>query len=445
MGLKRWSSDTIGRWFAVNIVAAVMIAACMNLAFVQFAGVWAKPSIFEVGLVDQACAVVRVMEGAPRSLRPALAKAADNDLYVAHWFSDDAALPMPIEESTFDAGREKIQRLLGRPSARALAYQPGDPGMHGKRASEYAIAISMSDGSWVQFVATQRSWGLTPGMRNLLTGSFLLICSLSVAAIASRRLARPMERFASQAQRFGTDVNAAPMAFSGPVEFRVAAQAFNEMQSRIQRHVSGRTELLAAISHDLRAPLTRMRLRGEFIDDDEQQRKLFRDVDEMQAMVDSSLTFFREESRREETTRFRLTELVNTVVDDFRDQGHEVRFEQPAGITYVGRPLALRRSLSNVIDNAIKYGAYAAVTIRTRPGWIDVVIEDGGPGIPDDLREAVFRPFFRIESSRNRLTGGVGLGLASARSAAREHGGDILLAKGNPGLVVTLTLPVVSA
>jgi signal transduction histidine kinase len=96
-----------------------------------------------------------------------------------------------------------------------------------------------------------------------------------------------------------------------------------------------------------------------------------------------------------------------------------------------------------VIDNAIKYGTYAAVTIRTRPGWIDVVIEDGGPGIPDDLREAVFRPFFRIESSRNRSTGGVGLGLASARSAAREHGGDILLAPGSPGLVVTLTLPIV--
>jgi len=444
MRLDAWSSDTIGRWFAVNILVAVMVTACMNAAFVQFAGVWARPSIVQSGLFEQAAAVVRVLEAAPRDLRPKLAAAADNDVFSARWFPDDASLPSPIYGATYHSGMAKVQALLGRPTARVLGYEPGDPGLSGQRLAQYSLAINMSDGSWVQFVAPQRSWGLDGVPRTILTASFVLICSLCVAAVASRRLARPMQQFARQAQRFGTDVNAAPMPSIGPVEFRIATQAFNEMQARIQRNLSGRTELLAAISHDLRAPLTRLRLRGEFIDDEEQQRKLFRDVDEMQAMVDASLAFFREEGTPEETTRFHLSELVNTVVDDFRDGGHDVRLAPPPPVAYVGRPLALRRALANLIDNAIKYGGNASVAIRILPDRIEIQIDDEGPGIPADLAEAVFRPFFRIESSRNRSTGGVGLGLASARSAAREHGGDILIsARPARGTRVCLVLPLV--
>jgi signal transduction histidine kinase len=301
----------------------------------------------------------------------------------------------------------------------------------------------MSDGSWVEFVTPRRSSGLNPRARYLLTGAFVLACSFVVAALASRRLARPMERFAKHAQRFGMDVNAAPLQFSGPVEFRIAAHAFNEMQSRIQRYVVGRTELLAAISHDLRAPLTRMRLRGEFIEDEDQQRKLFRDVDEMQAMVDASLAFFRDDSEQEQTTRFKLTELVNTIVDDFRDQSYGVAFEDSPAITYVGRPMGLRRAICNLVENALKYGVCARVSIQVTVDGIEIAVEDEGPGIALHLREAVFRPFYRIESSRNRTTGGVGLGLAAARSAVRAHGGDIVLNEGTAGgLRARLLLPL---
>ena len=445
MRAGRWTSDTIGRWFAINIVVAVIIAAAMNAAFSAFAGVWAKPSLQDIGLVDEVAAVARILDGAPRDARAGLAASVSNDRYAVSWFPNDASLPIAIDASEFHQGRAKIRSLLGRPSARVVAYEPGDPDLHGRPETAYGLAISLSDRSWVRFVAPQRSWGLSPTARTLLTVGFAVVCALLVAALASRRLARPLERFARQAQRFGADVNAPPMQTTGPLEIRLAAQAFNEMQARVQRYVADRTTMLAAISHDLRAPLTRMRLRGEFIEDEEQQRKLFRDVDEMQAMVDASLEFFRDDSEQEPTTRFMLSELIETVLDDFRDGGHDVAFDTPGSVTYVGRPLTLRRAVANLVDNAIKYGGRAHVRLRSDEGWIDILVDDDGPGIPEALREAVFRPFYRIEGSRNRQTGGVGLGLAAVRSAVRGHGGDIVLetAPGG-GLRVHVRLPDVA-
>lgn len=446
MRVRRWAADTIGRWFALNIVAAVIIAAVMNAAFAAFAGVWAKPGILDVGLVDQAVAVARVLDGAPRAWRAKLAASASNDSYAAAWFPDDRSLDIPIATSTFRLGGDKIRTMLGRPTARVVAYEPGDPDSHGRPETTYGLAISLSDGSWMRFVAQERSWGLSQRARMLLTGGFTVVCSLLVAALASRRLARPMERFAQQAQRFGADVNAPPMASSGPLEIQLAGQAFNEMQARVQRYVADRTAMLAAISHDLRAPLTRMRLRGEFIEDDEQQRRLFRDVDEMQAMVDASLDFFRDDSEQEPTTRFLLSELIETVLDDFRDTGHDVAFDMAGGVTYTGRPLTLRRAIANLVDNATKYGGRTVVRLRSEAAGVEILVDDDGPGIPAELHEAVFRPFYRIEGSRNRMTGGVGLGLAAVRSAVRGHGGEISLeARPGGGLRVRVWLPAIAA
>jgi signal transduction histidine kinase len=442
MAKRPWAADTIGRWFAINIVVAVVIAAGMNAAFVAFVGVWAKPGIRDIGIVDQAAAITRILEAAPPAWRSNLAASARSDAYTVSWYPDDKMLPIPISTSSFHSGSTKIRQLLHRPDAQALAYEPGDVDIHGRPEQQYGLAIRLSDGSWVHFVATRRSWGLDSWSRGLLTGGFVIACSLCVAALASRRLARPMERFARQAQRFGTDVNAPPMQTTGPLEFRLAGQAFNEMQSRVQRYVADRTHMLAAISHDLRAPLTRMRLRGEFIDDEEQQHKLFRDVDQMQAMVNASLGFFRDDSEQEAATRLNLSELINTVLDDFRDAGHDVNYQAAENVAYVGRPLTLRRAFANLVDNAIKYGERATVRLVRDGEWVEIVVDDDGAGIPEHLREDVFRPFFRVESSRNRQTGGVGLGLAAARSAVRGHGGDIALEnKPSGGLRVRVRLP----
>jgi signal transduction histidine kinase len=443
---RRWASDTISRWFAINMIVAVVIAAGMNAAFVAFAGVWAKPGIEDTGIIDQAVAVTRMLDGVPRAWRARLAASAKNESYEPEWLPNDAALPFPIATSVFHTGGKKVRAMLQRPSTRVLAYAPDDLDLQGRQENHYGLAISLSDDSWVVFVAPERSWGLSRGMRALLTGGFVLACSLCVAALASRRLARPVERFARQAQRFGTDVNAPPMQATGPLEIRLAGQAFNEMQSRVQRYVADRTHMLAAISHDLRAPLTRMRLRGEFIEDEEQQRKLFRDVDEMQAMVNASLAFFRDDSQQEQATRLNLSELIQTVLDDFRDAGDDVTFHSGESITYVGRPLTLRRAIANLVDNAIKYGLRANVSLSSGDEWVEIIVEDDGSGIPESLHEDVFRPFYRLEGSRNRETGGVGLGLAAARSAVRGHGGDISLeSRVAGGLRVRVRLPVVVA
>ncbi|MGN6092889.1 MAG: HAMP domain-containing sensor histidine kinase [Luteibacter jiangsuensis] len=439
---RRWAADTLSRWFAMNIMMALLVAAAMNAAFVQFAGVWAKPGIKDIGIVEQAAAVVRLIDSAPRDMRPRLARAARGDVYSVEWFPNDDALPMRRDD-TYVGVTARLRDLIGRQNVRVLGSEPGDPGVDGTPTTKYALAIDLSDGSWLLFVAPERSWGLNPWARNVLTGIFALAGSVAVGALASRRLARPMEKFARQAQRFGADVNAPPMESAGPLEFRMAAHAFNDMQARVKRYVADRTYMLAAISHDLRAPLTRMRLRGEFVEDEEQQRRLFRDVDDMRAMVDSALAFFRDDSEQEEATRFNLSELVNTVVDNFRDAGSDVAFHHAGSVAYTGRPLSLRRTFSNLVENAVKYGTRAVVTMQETDDGIEVTIDDDGAGIPEKLHEAVFRPFYRIEASRNRQTGGVGLGLAAARSAVRGHGGDIVLEnRAEGGLTVRVRLPV---
>ncbi|WP_286785777.1 ATP-binding protein, partial [Pseudomonas sp. UBA3153] len=259
-----------------------------------------------------------------------------------------------------------------------------------------------------------------------------LIAALSVAAIATRRLATPLLSFAKAARRFGGDFHAPPIEAVGPHEIRQAILAFNAMQAQIRHFVVDRTQMLAAISHDLRAPLTRMRLRGEFIDDPEQQHKLFRDVDEMQAMINAALDFFRDDARLEQATPFDLSELLLTLVDDYRDQGIEVAFSGPSGLVYRGRPLGLKRALTNLLENAVKYAREPSIDLQALPGRLLIRIEDRGPGIPEQQLEAVFAPFYRLEASRNKATGGVGLGLSAARAIIREHGGELRL-RNRPG------------
>jgi signal transduction histidine kinase len=203
--------------------------------------------------------------------------------------------------------------------------------------------------------------------------------------------------------------------------------------------------MLAAISHDLRTPRTKMRLRGEFIDDDEQRARLFRDVDEMQAMIDEALAFFRDDFQQEETTTFDLPELLRTIADDYDDQGFEITYSGADHVAYRGRPFALRRAFTNLVDNAVKYGRAPELELRCSEQECVVMVRDRGPGIPPEAAEKVFAPFYRLEPSRNRTTGGVGLGLTSAQAVIRGHGGEISIRnRQSGGLEVKVTLPMAS-
>jgi signal transduction histidine kinase len=215
------------------------------------------------------------------------------------------------------------------------------------------------------------------------------------------------------------------------------------MQAQIQKFVDDRTAMLAAISHDLRTPLTKMRLRGEFLEDDVQRAHMFRYVDDMQAMVDSALAFFRDDFQGEETTTFDFPEMLRTIADDYNDQGSEIVYDGDEHVAFSGRPFALKRAFTNLIDNAVKYGREPQLQLCLSERWIVVLVSDSGPGIPIEAAEQVFAPFYRLERSRNRATGGVGLGLTSARAVVRAHGGDIRLRnRPSGGLEVEVTLPV---
>jgi signal transduction histidine kinase len=223
-------------------------------------------------------------------------------------------------------------------------------------------------------------------------------------------------------------------------------RTFNEMQAQIRKFVSYRTMMLAAISHDLRTPLTRMRLRGELIEDAEQQARLFRDVDEMQAMVDGALAFFRDDAVTEPTTTFDFANVLLTLTNDYADQRVEIPYSGPAHAGYKGRPFALKRAVTNLVENAIKYATVPEIELECAANELVVWVRDGGPGIPDKALADVFLPYYRVEKSRNRNTGGVGLGLTVAQAIIRGHGGEILLSnRPNGGLEVRVTLPLISA
>lgn len=440
--LKRIRRDTVARWIALTIILAMLISLALNGLFIQLAGVWARPPLTETGLLDKMAAITRIIQAAPVSLRSQLAQAISDDGFTVSWHLDRRELDLPpVEDPDSEIGSNVLQPLL-KFGGRIQVYEPADWAENSPDA-HYALLIELPDASWLMFSAHSRNWGLDDTPRYLIVILLVLISTTLVTLIATRRLATPLQHFAEGARRFGVDFRAPPIEPLGPQEIRQAILAFNAMQAQLQHFIRDRTQMLAAISHDLRAPLTRMRLRGEFIEDSEQQQRLFRDVDEMQAMINSALEFFRDDARLEPATQFDLAELLQTLLDDYRDQGFEMAFSGPPRLVYFGRPLGLKRVMTNLLDNAIKYGSEPAIELIPDAGEVRIKVLDRGPGIAAASLEQVFAPFFRMEGSRNKSTGGVGLGLSAARAIVLEHGGALTLRnRSKGGLEALVLLPV---
>ncbi|HEY0203914.1 MAG TPA: ATP-binding protein [Acetobacteraceae bacterium] len=276
--------------------------------------------------------------------------------------------------------------------------------------------------------------------------------TLGAAALtlwAVRRLTAPVRLLGAAAERLGRDVNAPALPEDGPEEVAQAAAAFNTMAGRIRRFVTDRTFLLTAIGHDLRTPITRLRLRAEWMEDEEQRTRMLADLDELQAMVSATLAFGRDVAGTEPAVPLDLVALLRTVLDEAADARPAaagcLAYAGPDRLQIQGRPVALKRALANLVGNAVAYGGAARVTLLSegRPGrGVVVQVEDSGPGIPPDELDRVFEPFHRVEGSRNRETGGTGLGLPITRNILRAHGGDVALANLDGGGVrATVTLP----
>jgi len=304
------------------------------------------------------------------------------------------------------------------------------------------ISFVLTDGQVV--LATHRypgDDGIVPSRHlPLLTGYFVALALL--ALLAMRWAVQPLRRLALQADALGRDLGGPPLQETGPMEVRRAAHAFNTMQSRLASYLEDRLRILAAVSHDLKTPITRLKLRAEMLQDETQREKFLRDLQDMETMISATLDFLRGEARKEASVQLDINALLSTLADDMEALGEHVEVQGEALEPLQARPQALKRCLANLLENAVRYGGRAHVSVRDDPHELVLYIDDEGPGIPEEKLEQMFEPFRRGEGSRNRETGGVGLGLAIARNLARAHGGEVTLTnRPEGGLRVTVTLP----
>lgn len=310
------------------------------------------------------------------------------------------------------------------------------------RYTSTVVSIRLDGDQWVNAALNSRP------PRNLIREDtwitfFVTAAVISIiVVIALSRITRPMRKLSEAVQRLGRGEDVRPLPEDGPADIRDTVRAFNEMQERLSRFVTERTKMLAAISHDLRTPITSLRLRAEMLDDAETREKMIQTLADMQDMVEAALAFAREEAATEPTRPTDLAALIDAVADDVSDLGHTVETAVGTPLVYPCRPLAMRRALTNLALNAATYGETARVTLTSDDGAPSIVIEDEGPGIPADQMERIFEPFVRLETSRSQNTGGIGLGMSIARDIVRRHGGDITLENMEKGgLRVSIDLP----
>ncbi|MBM96371.1 MAG: hypothetical protein CMI09_11090 [Oceanospirillaceae bacterium] len=312
------------------------------------------------------------------------------------------------------------------------------------RIMSWSVTVSarLKTGEWLNIRVGRHDndqvWDWRAAQGLLLVG--ILVIGLMVWLVKSNT--RPLRRLADTAEQIGRGQEPEPLAEQGAEEVRSTIRAFNTMQEKQQRFIKDRVLMLAAISHDLKTPLTKLRLQSEFITDPELQQQQQRTLSDMEDMLNATMAFARDDDQSEPSRDVELVSLTLSVCDDYIANGANLTTSLPERLVYHCRPTGIRRLFTNVVDNAVKYAPSAHIELKAENGWIEIIVTDTGPGIPDELKEQVFRPFFRVEASRNRETGGMGLGLSVVRSTALLHGGDVTLENVTPqGLKVTVRLP----
>jgi signal transduction histidine kinase len=455
---RMWPSTIAGRLTLV-IVSILIVAMWASAAAYVRDRAQTTFQLFSVSVADRVGVIVPLLEQTPLTERDNLLRALNSPTLwigvtegrrprIPPVWRSSRHLSEEVQEVLPDLGeRRTIIRRLNRwdRSERAAPPMPGKrpapPDLLNSRV-KILVAVALNTGGWVHFVGSTDTTSLRWAVRIIFWIALSTALIMIISFWAVHRMTRPLRNFADAAERIGLDVRSLPLPEQGSRELRNATRAFNLMQERLRRFVDDRTMMLAAISHNLRTMLTRLKLRAEFIEDTEQQAKAISDLDEMQAMLDSTLAFARDDAAEEPRTQTDLAALVQSLCDDMADGGHPVSCRTTGRLAYACAPGAIKRAVQNIVVNAIKYGVSASVEVFEEPDRIDIAVTDTGPGIPADRREDVFRPFYRLETSRNRETGGSGLGLAVARSIARRHGGDIVLEDAvGGGLTVRLSLP----
>jgi two-component system OmpR family sensor kinase len=306
----------------------------------------------------------------------------------------------------------------------------------------FQLGVKQPDGRWL-IIKPKTAFGIDPWQQRVLL--VLLLAAVVVSPLAwwfARRMAAPITALAAGAERLGRDPQAPPLNIRGSAEVTAAVGAFNEMQDRLRRYVEYRTTMIGAIAHDLRTPLTRLRFRIEAVPED-LRLKLANDIDEMEAMVAATMSFVRDAAVPRQRQKLEIASLVETVMDEAAETGSDTAVDRADRVVVDGDSLALKRLLINLVENALKFGSLARARVFSDGTMAIVEIDDNGPGIAEEHMEEAFEPFHRLEASRSRDTGGIGLGLAVVRAIARGHGGDVCLNnRTGGGLRARLSLPL---
>ncbi len=450
--MRLWPKSLAGRLAALLILTLVLAQA---LSFALFSGerIAAFRSAYREDLFVRLVSLVEILDESAPDMQRRVIAATSSPIFNVTLDPTPIVPPDRIDDSALGIGLasamkkpvEDVRVALGGPPWRGPP--PGDddgPGHRPHRHHQPAwvrASVHMTDGQWLNASADRPP--VPPLGRPFLTS--FLISALAVGAVGALGVgfaSRPLRQLAVAADRLGRGETFEPLPEAGPRETRQANVAFNRMRERLDRFIRDRTAMLAAIAHDLRTPITSLRLRAEFIDDEEMKTKVLETLAEMQTMTEATLAFARGDAETEESRATDLSALVESVVDDFAASGREASFEDSPAVTVRCRPFALRRAVMNLIDNAAFYGVRACAKVEKADDEVRIVVVDDGPGIPAAELEHVFDPFVRLEGSRSRETGGAGLGLAIARSIARAHGGDVRLEnRAEGGLRAVLSLP----
>jgi len=419
-----------------------------------------------------------LVEDAPPDWRPRIVAAlSDSTFHV--WLSREPPRQLPVDAEGAAAAIEDYvrQQMPAQPGreVRAAVFAPVGPpdapfgapfnqgpyagpmgGMRGMGTMMHQmmgpsfgvwrglqVAVKLNDGQWLSFATTLPKGAPSVSWQFIISMVLMGVIVLAVSIWAVRRVTAPLGMLSGAADRLGRDVAAEPLAETGTVEMQRAARAFNRMQERLRRLIESRTQMLAALSHDLRTPLTLLRLRTEEVAEGEERDKMLATIREMDEMIGSTLAIARDEVRAEPRRRVDIAALIESVVDDMADAGLPVSMTPAAPASHECQPGTLKRALTNLLDNAVKYGKRAQAALTGTPEAVEITIDDEGPGIPEAELAKVFQPFYRVEESRSRDTGGTGLGLAIAQAVVQAHGGELTLAnRPGGGLRATIKLPV---
>ena len=429
----RWLPRSMASRLYLIILAGLMLAQGLSFALLFYERYESSVKVMLNTVEHDVATSVAVLDRLPASERADWLGRLQRDNYRYLLGGGQPGTPL-----TSDRSREVVQRITKEVGA--------DFHVHADTIStdpeRYQVHFTLHDGSPLTLEITPRTMAVAQWLPFVLVLQLLLL--LLCTWLAVRLATRPLTRFAQAAESMAPTANGPPMSEEGPTEVAHAAVAFNAMQERIARHLKERLHILASISHDLQTPITRMRLRAEALDEGEESQKLLGDLREMEHLVREGVAYARSvHGGAESPVRMDVAAFLESFVFDYQDMGHPVSLSCSVSGTAMVRQQALRRVLGNLVDNAIKYGGGAEVGAwRNGHGALCIAVSDRGPGIPEEELEQVLQPFYRLEASRNRDTGGAGLGLAIAAQLTSSIGGHLTLAnREGGGLEATISLP----